>query len=185
MTRIERSCQEVAVAYRSLLRCSFILLAAGRDPSILLVHVPCCITSRTYISVQTIMAGSASICPQFATEPGSLADFGAHMQFLGASSHLQQPGDYLSSLVTDSPYVACVDQAGGLQAYHNVSQPYKSHGTTLYSVYKTATIVTMLQVCRHHAASVCEEGHGKTDHFKCPYHGWEYGRANVSGCQST
>lgn len=42
------------------------------------------------------------------------------LQFLGPASHLQQPGDFLSSLVTDSPYVACIDQAGKLQAYHNV-----------------------------------------------------------------
>ena len=34
----------------------------------------------------------------------------------------------------------------------------------------------MLQVCRHHAAAVCDKAHGNTNHFACPYHGWVYGK---------
>src|SRR5262245_7468067 len=29
-------------------------------------------------------------------------------------------------------------------------------------------------VCRHHAAEVMTEPSGKTDQFRCPYHGWTY-----------
>ena len=39
---------------------------------------------------------------------------------MGEAKRLQQPGDFISSLVTDRPYVACIDQNGQLQAYHNV-----------------------------------------------------------------
>lgn len=68
---------------------------------------------------------------------------------MGESHKLQQPGDFISSLVTDRPFVACIDQQGQLQAYHNV--------------------------CRHHAAAVCDEAHGNATQFACPYHGWTYG----------
>ncbi len=33
----------------------------------------------------------------------------------------------------------------------------------------------LLQVCRHHAAAVCDEAHGNATQFACPYHGWTYG----------
>ena len=42
------------------------------------------------------------------------------LQLMGESSHLQQPGDFITSLVTDRPFVACIDQQGQLKAYHNV-----------------------------------------------------------------
>lgn len=37
---------------------------------------------------------------------------------------------------------------------------------------------TALQVCRHHAAAVCDDAHGNTQQFACPYHGWVYGEAS-------
>ena len=42
------------------------------------------------------------------------------LQWMGEASRLQQPGDFITSLVTDRPFVACVDQQGQLKAYHNV-----------------------------------------------------------------
>ena len=39
---------------------------------------------------------------------------------MGQASQLQQPGDFITSLVTDRPFVACMDQQGQLRAYHNV-----------------------------------------------------------------
>ena len=39
---------------------------------------------------------------------------------MGEADKLQQPGDFISALITDRPYVACIDQTGELQAYHNV-----------------------------------------------------------------
>ncbi|KAL3162879.1 hypothetical protein ABBQ32_009329 [Trebouxia sp. C0010 RCD-2024] len=69
--------------------------------------------------------------------------------WMGEASKLQQPGDFITSLVTDRPFVACIDQQGQLKAYHNV--------------------------CRHHAAAVCDDAQGNTQQFACPYHGWVYG----------
>ena len=42
------------------------------------------------------------------------------LQLMGEASHLQQPGDFITSLVTDRPFVACINQQGQLKAYHNV-----------------------------------------------------------------
>lgn len=42
------------------------------------------------------------------------------LQWMGEASKLQQPGDFITSLVTDRPFVACIDQQGQLKAYHNV-----------------------------------------------------------------
>ena len=39
---------------------------------------------------------------------------------MGEAGKLQQPGNFITSLVTDRPFVACVDQQRQLQAYHNV-----------------------------------------------------------------
>ena len=42
------------------------------------------------------------------------------LQLMGEAEKLQQPGNFISALVTDKPFVACVEQSGQLQAYHNV-----------------------------------------------------------------
>jgi phenylpropionate dioxygenase-like ring-hydroxylating dioxygenase large terminal subunit len=39
---------------------------------------------------------------------------------------------------------------------------------------KQGTIHTLLNRCRHRAASVCEKRKGKASVFVCPYHGWSY-----------
>lgn len=40
---------------------------------------------------------------------------------------------------------------------------------------KAGVIRTLLNRCRHRAASVCEKKQGKQPVFVCPYHGWSYG----------
>lgn len=44
-------------------------------------------------------------------------------QLMGDANKLQQAGDFMSSLVTDRPFVACIDHQDQLQAYHNVRKP--------------------------------------------------------------
>jgi phenylpropionate dioxygenase-like ring-hydroxylating dioxygenase large terminal subunit len=39
---------------------------------------------------------------------------------------------------------------------------------------KAGQIRTLLNRCRHRAASVCEKKKGKQSVFVCPYHGWSY-----------
>lgn len=39
---------------------------------------------------------------------------------------------------------------------------------------RKGTVHTLLNRCRHRAATVCEHRSGKTNSFVCPYHGWGY-----------
>lgn len=39
---------------------------------------------------------------------------------------------------------------------------------------RKGTLHTLLNRCRHRAATVCEHRSGKTNSFVCPYHGWGY-----------
>jgi choline monooxygenase len=68
-------------------------------------------------------------------------------QAVGRADQVSKPGDFFAGCLLDDPYVVVRDQEGTLRAFHNV--------------------------CRHHAAQVCE-GEGKLGEFACPYHGWTY-----------
>ena len=68
-------------------------------------------------------------------------------QAVGRVDQVARPGDYVAGCLLDDPYVVVRDQDGTLRAFHNV--------------------------CRHHAAQVCE-GEGQLGEFVCPYHGWTY-----------
>jgi len=68
-------------------------------------------------------------------------------QAVGRVDQLRRPGDYFAGCLLDQPYVVLRDQDGTLRAFHNV--------------------------CRHHAAQVCE-GEGNLQQLVCPYHGWTY-----------
>ena len=68
-------------------------------------------------------------------------------QAVGRLDQVKAPGDYFTGAVADDPYVVLRDQDGTLRAFHNV--------------------------CRHHAARVCE-GEGTLRELVCPYHGWTY-----------
>src|SRR5687767_5324546 len=59
-----------------------------------------------------------------------------------------QPGEYVATDVAGEPIVIVRGNDGVLRGFFNV--------------------------CRHHAAAVMTEPHGKTAHLRCPYHGWTY-----------
>jgi phenylpropionate dioxygenase-like ring-hydroxylating dioxygenase large terminal subunit len=40
-------------------------------------------------------------------------------------------------------------------------------------------IAVLVNRCAHRGTLVCPEGHGSTDRFVCPYHGWSYDRAGT------
>eukprot|EP01040_Poterioochromonas_malhamensis_P011293 gene11293-12302_t len=76
---------------------------------------------------------------------------------VGHTHALKKEGDYLAVTVVDQPIVV-VKTKTGYNAFYNV--------------------------CRHHAAQICDEGYGsigsnpQTCRFTCPYHGWQY---NIEG----
>lgn len=76
---------------------------------------------------------------------------------VGSAHALKEDGDYIAMTVFDQPIVV-VKSPKGFNAFYNV--------------------------CRHHAAQICDEGVGslgsnpQTCRFVCPYHGWEY---NIDG----
>jgi phenylpropionate dioxygenase-like ring-hydroxylating dioxygenase large terminal subunit len=68
---------------------------------------------------------------------------------LAARTHqVTQPGQYVTTDVAGEPIVVVRGNDGVLRAFFNV--------------------------CRHHAASVMTEPHGKASQLRCPYHGWTY-----------
>src|SRR5262245_5531008 len=73
--------------------------------------------------------------------------FGRTWQAVARLDQVAHPGDYVAGCLADLPYVVLRDGSGTLRAFHNV--------------------------CRHHAAQVCE-GAGTLDELTCPYHGWTY-----------
>ena len=62
---------------------------------------------------------------------------------------LTQPGEFVTAELAGEPLVVVRGADGQLRAFYNV--------------------------CRHHAAAVVTEEHGKASIFRCPYHGWSYG----------
>jgi choline monooxygenase len=68
-------------------------------------------------------------------------------QAVGRVDQVTKPGDYFTGCLVDDPYVVLRDGDGTLRAFHNV--------------------------CRHHAAEVCQ-GEGSLTELVCPYHGWTY-----------
>jgi choline monooxygenase len=86
---------------------------------------------------------------------------------VGTVQSLKNEGDYLACTVLDQPIVI-VKSKNGINAFYNV--------------------------CRHHAAQICDEGTGSigpNGRFTCPYHGWQYnseGRltkaVKMKGCEN-
>jgi phenylpropionate dioxygenase-like ring-hydroxylating dioxygenase large terminal subunit len=68
--------------------------------------------------------------------------------FMGLSSRLAQPGDFLAEEIAGVPVLLVRGQDGVLRAFANI--------------------------CRHRGAPVAS-GCGKARVFACPYHGWTYG----------
>lgn len=67
--------------------------------------------------------------------------------FMGLSSRLPNPGDYLSEEIAGVPVLLVRDREKGLRAFANI--------------------------CRHRGAPVAS-GSGNARSFSCPYHGWTY-----------
>ena len=67
--------------------------------------------------------------------------------FMGLSSRLARPGDYLTEDVAGLPMLLARDTGGTVRAFANI--------------------------CRHRAAPVAQ-GCGQARAFTCPYHGWTY-----------
>ena len=69
-------------------------------------------------------------------------------QCVGRTDQVEEPGQYLTREVAGEPVVIVRGADGILRGFFNV--------------------------CRHHAAAVMTEPHGKANQLRCPYHGWTY-----------
>jgi choline monooxygenase len=74
--------------------------------------------------------------------------FAESWQFVGRTEQLAEPGSYITAELVGEPIAVVRDKLGTLRAFHNV--------------------------CRHHAAAVLTETHGRCEKLRCPYHGWTY-----------
>jgi len=73
--------------------------------------------------------------------------FNRSWQAVGRVDQVRRPGDYFTGCLLGEPYLVVRDGEGTLRAFHNV--------------------------CRHHAAQVCQ-GEGSLEALVCNYHGWTY-----------
>jgi choline monooxygenase len=69
-------------------------------------------------------------------------------QLAARVDQVRQPGQYVTTDIAGEPIVVVRGNDGVLRAFFNV--------------------------CRHHAAAVMTEPHGKAAQLRCPYHGWTY-----------
>ena len=69
-------------------------------------------------------------------------------QVVGRLDQVREAGEYFTAEVAGEPLVVARGRDGGLRAFFNV--------------------------CRHHAAAVATEEHGRAASLRCPYHGWTY-----------
>lgn len=68
--------------------------------------------------------------------------------YLGHTSEIPEPGDYVLRYLIDDPFIVIRSEDGAIEAMHN-------H-------------------CRHRGMQVCRSEMGNASHFRCPYHGWTY-----------
>jgi choline monooxygenase len=84
----------------------------------------------------------------FATERERI--FAATWQFIAHERELPNPGSYVAATVAGYPVIVVRDEAGALNAFHNV--------------------------CRHRAGPLAPDGMGECGgSLTCKYHGWRYG----------
>ena len=74
--------------------------------------------------------------------------FANSWQLVGRADQVREPGQYITADVAGEPILVVRGGDGVLRGFFNV--------------------------CRHHAAAVITEPEGKTQHLRCPYHGWTY-----------
>jgi len=75
--------------------------------------------------------------------------FGKSWQVAGRLDQVRQKGEFFTTDIAGEPIVVVRGEDETLRAFYNV--------------------------CRHHAAAVVPEAHGRAGQFRCPYHGWTYG----------
>jgi choline monooxygenase len=69
-------------------------------------------------------------------------------QMVGRAEQIREPGQYITCDLAGEPILVVRGNDGVLRGFFNV--------------------------CRHHAAAVMTEPHGRAEHLRCPYHGWTY-----------
>ena len=77
------------------------------------------------------------------------AVFGKSWQIAGRLDQVHENGAFFTTDIAGEPVVVVRGDDAQLRAFYNV--------------------------CRHHAAAVVTEPHGRAKQFRCPYHGWTYG----------
>jgi phenylpropionate dioxygenase-like ring-hydroxylating dioxygenase large terminal subunit len=87
------------------------------------------------------------------TEPAIFAEemtkiFGATWVYLAHESQIASPNDYVTTRLGLRPIIVTRDKDGVIGA--------------------------MINRCAHRASPVCQDEHGNTKRFTCPYHGWTY-----------
>lgn len=75
--------------------------------------------------------------------------FSKNWLVLGHESQLPKHGSFVRTYMGEEPIILARDKQGEIRAH--------------------------LNLCRHRAFEVCQEDHGTTERFQCPYHGWTYG----------
>lgn len=74
--------------------------------------------------------------------------FGRTWMFVGHTSEIPSPGDYVVRRVLDDSFIVVRDESGEVRALFNM--------------------------CLHRGMQVCRAEMGNASHFRCPYHGWSY-----------
>ena len=74
--------------------------------------------------------------------------FARSWQVVGRADQVREPGQYITCELAREPILVVRGNDGVLRGFFNV--------------------------CRHHAATVMTKPEGRTQTFRCPYHGWTY-----------
>ena len=122
--------------------------------------------------------------PQFFEEVEANHTFRQHWLLVGRTDELTQHGDYLARTIMKQPILIVRNTDNKDAKSNNTSYNAASSGYQAF-----------FNVCRHHAAQICDEGKGhlncdKGQRFTCPYHGWQYNlegkltkAVKMKGCQ--
>src|SRR5260370_33583416 len=95
-----------------------------------------------------------NLAPRYYAEAGIYRDerqaiFRRHWHMLGPVTQVGEPGQYLALELANWKLFILHGNDGTLRAFHNV--------------------------CRHRGARLLEEGNGRCEMLRCPYHLWVYG----------